>query len=132
MPWLSKLFLYWVNPLIVKGRKGKLESADDVFDLPLLTSAPGKPYFLHRLQWGSEIQPFQNWDRLMAGFQMVRFSNGCASAMATVMIPTIQHLDVCVRISNACHSVLPVLQVPWGLQSEYTPVCRKELNNASE
>jgi hypothetical protein len=33
------VFLYWVNPLIVKGRHGKLESADDVFDLPIKSSA---------------------------------------------------------------------------------------------
>jgi hypothetical protein len=40
VPWLSKLFLYWVNPLIVKGRRGKISSADDVFDLPVKSSAP--------------------------------------------------------------------------------------------
>ena len=40
VPWLSKLFLYWVNPLIVKGRRGKIGSADDVFDLPAKSSAP--------------------------------------------------------------------------------------------
>ena len=32
--WLSKLLLYWVNPLIKKGRYGKIQSPDDVFDLP--------------------------------------------------------------------------------------------------
>ena len=32
--WLSKLLLYWVNPLIKKGRFGKIQSPDDVFDLP--------------------------------------------------------------------------------------------------
>ena len=37
--WLPKLFLHWVNPLIVKGRRGKIHSADDVFDLPLQSSA---------------------------------------------------------------------------------------------
>jgi hypothetical protein len=38
VPWLSKLFLYWVNPLIVKGRRGKLGSAEDVFDLVSILS----------------------------------------------------------------------------------------------
>ena len=31
---LSRLFLYWVNPLIKKGRKDLIKSPDDVFDVP--------------------------------------------------------------------------------------------------
>ena len=33
-PFLSKLFVYWVNPLIRKGRRGKIQNPDDVFGLP--------------------------------------------------------------------------------------------------
>jgi ATP-binding cassette subfamily C (CFTR/MRP) protein 10 len=33
-PFLSKLFIYWVNPLIAKGRRGKLHTPDDLFGLP--------------------------------------------------------------------------------------------------
>ncbi len=32
---MSKLFLHWVNPLIMKGRRGKLTGTDEVFDLPV-------------------------------------------------------------------------------------------------
>ena len=31
--WLSQLFLYYVNPLILKGRKDLLKTTDDLFDL---------------------------------------------------------------------------------------------------
>lgn len=33
--WFSKLVFYWVNPLMEKGVRGKLQSPDDLFDLPL-------------------------------------------------------------------------------------------------
>lgn len=39
-PWLSRLFLYWVNPLVKKGRMEKLKNPDDVFDVPPDLSAP--------------------------------------------------------------------------------------------
>ena len=32
--WLAKIFLYWVNPLILKGRRDQIKSTDDVFDVP--------------------------------------------------------------------------------------------------
>lgn len=32
--WLSKIIFYWVNPLMNKGAQGKLNNADDLFDLP--------------------------------------------------------------------------------------------------
>ena len=38
--WLSRLLLYWVYPLIRKGRRSQINSPDDVFDLPLEMSAP--------------------------------------------------------------------------------------------
>ncbi len=31
---ISKLVFYWVNPLIKKGRMGRLQSPSDVFELP--------------------------------------------------------------------------------------------------
>ena len=33
-PWLSKVFFYWVNPLIKKGRLSLLNHTDDLFDVP--------------------------------------------------------------------------------------------------
>ncbi len=33
-PWLSKIFFYWVNPLIKKGLAKQLNHPDDVFDVP--------------------------------------------------------------------------------------------------
>lgn len=38
--WLSNLLFYWVYPLIRKGRRGRIKSGDDVFDLPTDLSAP--------------------------------------------------------------------------------------------
>lgn len=35
---LSKLIFYWVNPLMEKGVKNKLNNADDLYDLPLQLS----------------------------------------------------------------------------------------------
>ena len=32
--WLNKLLFFWVNPLIAKGVRGNLNTADDVHDLP--------------------------------------------------------------------------------------------------
>ena len=39
-PWLSRLFFYWVYPLIKKGRFGKLKTSEDLFDVPVSISAP--------------------------------------------------------------------------------------------
>lgn len=36
--WLSKSIFYWVNPLMNKGAQGKLNSPDDLFDLPVYLS----------------------------------------------------------------------------------------------
>ena len=33
-PFLSRLLLFWVNPLVRKGRAGAVGSAEDVFELP--------------------------------------------------------------------------------------------------
>ena len=34
VPWLSKVFFYWVGPLIKKGELEQLKTPDDVFDVP--------------------------------------------------------------------------------------------------
>ena len=38
--WFAKIFLYWVNPLIVKGRRDQIKCTEDVFDLPPKLSIP--------------------------------------------------------------------------------------------
>ena len=44
-------------------------------------------------QWGSELQPFEIRKHLKVGFQMVRFSNSPALAMAIAIASTIQKPD---------------------------------------
>ena len=62
---LNKLFFKWVNPLIKKAGKGRLQQPDDVFDLPDYLTPHSVALDIKR-QWESlvKLDPGQNPDHV--------------------------------------------------------------------